>query len=278
MSGIVFYKTRNLGEIARFYQEKIGMELWLDQGACRVLRFGGLLLGFCEGGEAETGGVITFFYDRRLGVEAMYEKMKDHAKGEPALNEKFRIYHFYTEDPEGRTLEFQHFEHPLRPYHAIDSALRQRRSIRKYLDEPVPKYLLEKVFELCRYSPTARNSQSYYYIVIRDHEILEKIVEHRGPAGRPILQAPLAIAVCASSEVSRRYVQDACIAAYHLLLAAHAHGLGTCWVTDMDNDTVKGLLKVPRGDYIACLTPLGWPAEHFEVPNRHQVSEFVRYL
>ncbi|MGC9362359.1 MAG: nitroreductase family protein, partial [Candidatus Syntrophosphaera sp.] len=121
-------------------------------------------------------------------------------------------------------------------------------------------------------------SQSYYYIVVRDHKILEKIVEHRGPAGEPILEAPLAIAVCASSEVSRRYVQDACIAAYHLLLAAYAHGLGTCWVTDMDNDTVKGLLDVPQDDYIACLTPLGWPAEHLDVPARHEVGKFVHFL
>lgn len=278
MSGIVFFKTRNLGETARFYQDKIGMELWLDQGACRILRGGNLVLGFCEDDKVETGSVITFFYDQRSGVDDMYEKLKDLAKGRPNLNEKFKIYHFYAEDPEGRILEFQHFEHPLRPYHAIDSALRQRRSIRKYLDEPVPEELLKQVFELCRYSPTARNSQSYYYIVIRDHEILEKIAEHRGPAGRPILEAPLVIAVCASSGLSRRYVQDACIAAYHLLLAAYAHGLGTCWVTDMDNDTVKGLLDVPQGDYVACLTPIGWPAEHFDVPARHEVGKFVRYL
>jgi nitroreductase len=73
-------------------------------------------------------------------------------------------------------------------------------------------------------------------------------------------------------------VQDGCIAAYHLLLAAKAFGLGTCWVTDMDNPTVKGLLNVPDEDYIACLTPIGFPAESKPVPQRHQLMEFVRIV
>ncbi|MBW6514238.1 MAG: nitroreductase family protein [Candidatus Syntrophosphaera sp.] len=278
MSGIVFYKTKQLADTVKFYREKIGMEVWLDQGPCCILKSGNLLLGFCEGPEAETSGVITFFYDRREEVDAMYAKMKGLARHAPRLNEKFHIYHFYASDPEGRTLEFQHFEHPLLPYQTIDEVLRQRRSIRKYKADPVPDDLLDRVFELCRHSPTARNLQAYYYVVVSDRGILERIVEQRGPAGNPILAAPLAIAVCASGEVSRRKVQDACIAAYHLLLAAHALGLGTCWVTDMDNDLVKGLLDIPQDDYVACLTPLGWPAEHFSVPDRHKVSEFVRYL
>lgn len=278
MSGIVFYKTKQLADTLSFYRELIGMEVWLDQGSCCVLRSGNLLLGFCAGAEVETTGVITFFFQQREEVDEMYAKMGDLAHQKPALNPKFKIYHFYAADPEGRTLEFQHFEHSLLPWQSIDEVLRQRRSIREYLPEPLPEKLLEEVFELCRHSPTARNLQAYYYVVIRDRGILEKIVEQRGPAGKPILAAPLAIAVCARGEISRRKVQDACIAAYHLLLAAHAHGLGTCWVTDMDNGLVKDLLRIPQDDYVACLTPLGWPAEHIPIPPRHEVSEFVRYL
>src|SRR5690554_7121565 len=47
--------------------------------------------------------------------------------------------------------------------------------------------LLNKVFEMCRYSPTARNSQSFYYLVIQDRTELDWLANTRSNAGRPIL-------------------------------------------------------------------------------------------
>lgn len=278
MSGIVFLKTRCLDDLSEFYLGKLGMDLWLDQGGCRIFQSGNLILGFCQRDEADLGGTITFFYPDRADVDAAYIRCQDIALEKPKLNPNYRIYHFYARDPEGRSLEFQHFEHDLEPYLNAKENLIQRRSIRSYLPDPVPKELLDRVFEMCRYSPTARNLQAYYYIVISNSQVIDEIVKLRGPAGEPLRAAPLAIAVVASGEISRRVVQDACIAAYHLLLAAHIHGLGTCWVTDMDNDPVKELLGIPTEDYVACLTPIGWPAERKPVPQRHQVSEFVRFL
>ncbi|NIQ07613.1 MAG: hypothetical protein GWO20_18420 [Candidatus Korarchaeota archaeon] len=43
----------------------------------------------------------------------MYENTKEYALGEPKVNEKYQIYHFFAEDPEGRTIEFQHFLHEI---------------------------------------------------------------------------------------------------------------------------------------------------------------------
>ncbi|MDZ4183339.1 MAG: nitroreductase family protein [Candidatus Cloacimonadaceae bacterium] len=278
MSGIVFMQTRDLSRIVEFYGEILGMELWLDQGGCVILQSGNLLLGFCQRDKTDSRGVITFFYPDRAGVDAMYVKLGNLAKDRPKLNPVYNIYHFYASDPEGRKLEFQHFEHKLQPYLNASELLMQRRSVRKYTLEPVPDELLHQVFELCRYSPTARNLQAYYYIVIKDRKILERIVELRGPAGAPILAAPFAIAVGAKGDIARRVVQDACIASYHLLLAAKTCGLGTCWVTDMDTNAVKELLGVPMEDYIACLTPIGFADEDISKPRRHEVNSFVRYL
>ncbi|HOH78091.1 MAG TPA: nitroreductase family protein [Candidatus Cloacimonadota bacterium] len=278
MSGIIFLRTRVLDQLTTFYTETLQMELWLDQGACQIFQKGNLLLGFCQREEADLGGTITIFFPDRESVDQAYQRLGKIALAAPGLNPNYHIYHFYARDPEGRSLEFQHFEHALNPYHTTVESLMTRRSIRSYSSEPVPEALLNRVFELCRYSPTARNLQAYYYIVIKDPAIVDRIVELRGPAGEPLRAAPLTIAVAAKGEISRRVVQDACIAAYHLLLAAHTYGLGTCWVTDMDNGPVKDLLGIPHEDYVACLTPLGWPAEHKPVPQRHEVSEFVRYL
>ncbi|MEN6445381.1 MAG: nitroreductase family protein, partial [Candidatus Cloacimonas sp.] len=207
-----------------------------------------------------------------------YTKLKSIAKTAPKPNLSFTIYNFWATDPEGRSLEFQCFEHQLKPYITLSEGLKLRRSIRKYKPEPVPDELLNNVFELCRYSPTACNLQGYYYVVIKNRAILEKIVALRGPSGKPILASPYAIAVVSKGDISHRKIQDACIAAYHLLLSATAYDLGTCWVTDMDKEEIKDLIGIPHQDYIACITPIGYPAEHFPIPERHQVSDFVRYL
>ncbi|MCB5229049.1 MAG: nitroreductase [Candidatus Cloacimonetes bacterium] len=278
MSGIIFLRSKQLDVITSFYQKKIGMNVWLEQGGCQILQDGNLLLGFCAGEEAETCGVVTFFLPDRQSVDAAWQKHQDIAMAQPAFNPQYQIYHFYARDPEGRKLEFQSFEHHLQPFISATQNLMYRRSIRAFTDEPVDKATLDKVFELCRYSPTANNLQGYYYTVINSKEIVQKIVALRGPAGKPLLAAPLAIAIASRGEKPDRRVQDACIAAYHLLLAAHTYGLGTCWVTDMDKPLVKELLGIPDEDYVACLTPLGWPLETKALPSRHEIQQFVRYV
>jgi hypothetical protein len=45
----------------------------------------------------------------------MYDQLKQISTSEPAVNEKYQIYNFFTKDPEGRTLEFQAFLHPIEP-------------------------------------------------------------------------------------------------------------------------------------------------------------------
>lgn len=114
--GIVFFSTLKLEEISKFYIEEIGCELWLDQGACRILKHGNMLLGFCQGEEPDKDGVITFFYPEKEAVDTMYSELQNVAKHPPKMNPKFRIYHFYAEDPEGRAIEFQFFDHQLNEY------------------------------------------------------------------------------------------------------------------------------------------------------------------
>jgi hypothetical protein len=112
-SGIVFFSTTKLDEIKDFYIVRIGCELWLDQGSCAILKYGNLLVGFCQGQEADLDTLITLFYEKRTGVDAMYEQLKTIAQSAPKENKKYRIYHFYARDPEGRSVEFQSFLHPI---------------------------------------------------------------------------------------------------------------------------------------------------------------------
>lgn len=112
-SGIVFFSTTKLEEVKDFYIERVGCELWLDQGSCAILRYGNLLVGFCQGQEADLDTLITFFYEQKEDVDALYDELKPSSISAPRDNTKYRIYHFYARDPEGRSIEFQSFLHPI---------------------------------------------------------------------------------------------------------------------------------------------------------------------
>ncbi len=113
MPGIVFYKTAILEKISEFYTHQLGFELWLDQGKCKILKNGNMLIGFCSGAKAEKETFITLFYPSRQAVDAIYKQVETIADAPPRINKAFRIYQFFAQDPEGRTLEFQHFEHDI---------------------------------------------------------------------------------------------------------------------------------------------------------------------
>jgi nitroreductase len=278
MSGIVFLHTSNLEGIKAFYQTRIGMRLWLDQGECVILEHGNLLLGFYRRDNGAFPGLITFFFETREAVDSIYHVLSEVAETAPKVNPNYGIYHFFARDSEGRRLEFQSSLHPLEPYLSGTELLLQRRSVREYQQDPVPDEVLWKVFELCRYAPTSRNSQSYTYTVVRDHKKIESLARIREPYSGPIGSAPLAVSISTDPKLTGRPDQDGCIAAYHLMLAARAYGLGTCWIADMDRELVKEILGLPKEHYVATITPLGYPASWPAGPGRREVEEMVRFF
>ncbi len=278
MSGMNFFRSRDLETIQDFYMEELGMELWLDQDKCKIVKDGNLLLGFCESETMDEGGTITLFYRTKEEVDEMYEKFKDRARGEPSENDFFQIYQFFAEDPEGRTLEFQTFLHKLEPYLEGIELLKNRRSVREYKDEDISEKTLQKIFETCRFAPTSKNSQSYYFIPMRDREVIEFMADRRGRNSQPIAEAPMAVAICSDPEKTGRPKQDGDIASYHFMLTAWSHGLGTCWIAAMDRKDVKEKMGVPQDHYVATVTPLGYPKEVPEPPSRKGAEEFVKRI
>ncbi|WP_254863469.1 VOC family protein [Halovivax gelatinilyticus] len=115
MSGIVFFGTEAHDRIVDFYVEQLGAEIWLEQPDCTILRYDNQLLGFCARDRAETDGTITFVSETRDAIDDRYDALAEYARGKPVENERYRIYQFFADDPEGRTLEFQAFLHETEP-------------------------------------------------------------------------------------------------------------------------------------------------------------------
>ncbi|HMA58808.1 MAG TPA: nitroreductase family protein [Halanaerobiales bacterium] len=276
MSGIVFKKTKDLEQISNFYQNVIGMELWQDQDKCKIFEKGNLQLGFCEGDEIDNDGIITFYYNNKKEVDKLYNNGKLEVIEEPKENDKFNIYQFFAKDPEGRTLEFQTFLHNINPFLTGKELLLERRSYREYSEKEIPEEVINKVIDISRYAPTSMNSQSYYFKFIRDEELICDLASIRKTASEPIKKAPMAVAICSDNEQSNRYQQDADIAAYHFMLAARLYNLGTCWIADMDRESIKRKLDIPVDHYIATITPLGYIKDEKDAPSRKDPSKFIR--
>lgn len=121
MAGIIFLKTVNKTTIQNFYMRVVGMDVWLEQEDCIIMQHGNLLLGFCERDTIDRDGIITFFYETRDEVDAMYKKLATRAHSAPQINDKYKIYHFFATDPESRNIEFQAFLHPLKKWPTSDT-------------------------------------------------------------------------------------------------------------------------------------------------------------
>jgi hypothetical protein len=104
----------SLDRIVDFYTNRVGMKIWLEQSGCTILRFGKMLLGFCERPTPETEGCITFVVETKAEVDDFHNKLRDVATSAPKENPEYRIYNFFATDPEGRTIEFQIFLHDMK--------------------------------------------------------------------------------------------------------------------------------------------------------------------
>jgi len=109
---ICFFPARDLLATHHFYHDVLGLELFLDQGACRIYDVpGGGKLGFCDHvpSEGPKDPILTLLSP---DVDAWASKLQQ--QGFPPLepprrNPKFHIYHFFVRDPDGYRVEIQKF-------------------------------------------------------------------------------------------------------------------------------------------------------------------------
>lgn len=125
---VTFLYTNEPARSFAFYEDVVGLQLVLDQGAARIYRTGGdAYLGICQTSgvqqgpvaDRKPGGVIftfvcraqaevDFWHDYLSGRGVAFEKL-------PALNERYKIYNCFFRDPDGYLLEIQAFLDPAWP-------------------------------------------------------------------------------------------------------------------------------------------------------------------
>ena len=161
-------------------------------------------------------------------------------------------------------------------------AIRQRRSIRKYKDQPVEEEKLNRVLEAGRLAPSAGNRQEWRYVVVRDEATRRKLAEAANDQ-QFVAEAAVVIACCAvgadhvMSCGQPCYPIDVAISVDHMTLAAVEEGLGTCWIGAFKEPAVKALLGVPEEVRVVELLALGYPDTEPKPRQRKPVNEIVCY-
>ena len=165
----------------------------------------------------------------------------------------------------------------------VFEAIRTRRSIRNYEDQPVENEKLLNVLEAVRLSPSATNSQPWAFIVVTDRDVKERL---RSSYDRDwFVSAPVIIVACALPDEAwvrhdgeEYWKVDVTIAMQDLILAAWEEGLGTCWIGAFSEEEAKRALGIPEHVRVVAMTPLGYPAEEKGlVSDRKPLEEIVRY-
>lgn len=159
------------------------------------------------------------------------------------------------------------------------NALMSRRSIRKYTNQLIENEKIEILLKAAMQAPSARNTQSWQFIVVSDKETLKAIMKVH-PYSSMLAEASHAILVCGdkSLEPSEAYCSQNCSAAtQNILIAAHALGLGAVWLGVYPREErIKGiteLFKLPEHIFPVTLISLGYPDEKKEAAHRYSFEK-----
>jgi nitroreductase len=187
--------------------------------------------------------------------------------------------------------------------------IKTRRSVRAYLDRPVPGEIIEEIIDCARYAPTALNRQPWHFTVVTDRGLIRELAEgakkkirlllkfrfilwHLYPdlrdkkflararekafseKDRIFYEAPVLIFI-STPENSTHGLKDSFLASQNIMLASYSLGLGTCVIGFAEAiNKSKGLLKklkLPPQHKVQAVITLGYPAIVPEhLPDRRQ--------
>ena len=196
----------------------------------------------------------------------------------------------------------------------LDS-IRARRSIRRYRPDPVPRQTVDRLLEAATWAPSAHNRQPWRFAVVdhltakerlaaamaeqlradrlRDGDDPAHVERDAARSHDRITAAPVVIVACLTMRDMDRYpderrataertmaAQSVAMAVQNLLLAAHAEGLGACWMCAplFCQDTVRRALSLPDDWEAQTLITLGYAADSGRPRGREPLETRTIYV
>lgn len=163
----------------------------------------------------------------------------------------------------------------------LETLILERRSVRRFLDAPVPREKIEACLEAARLAPSAENVQPWRFLVIDDPKLKEAF-SRAAFAGiysptKFAARAPVLILVLSKPDIVAnrlgKQIQgvafhfiDIGIAGEHLVLAAQERGLGTCWIGWFNPRRVRKFFRIPRAYKPVVVIAMGYPEKRAPKP------------
>ncbi len=162
---------------------------------------------------------------------------------------------------------------------AVLDAIRSRRSIRQYSDEPVTDEDLRTILDAGRWAPSGLNNQPWRFVVVRDPELRNEVAEQT--RYREIVRgAPVVIVVFMDTHTSYDRVKDcqgigACL--QNMWLATHALELGGVWLGEIlkNKEKVAEILTAPDTYELMAVLAVGHPRHRKQKSQRKSLSELI---
>ena len=156
---------------------------------------------------------------------------------------------------------------------ALLGLIKQRKSVRLFLDKPVEREKINICLEAARLAPSACNSQPWKFIVVDDGDLKNRLCD-AALSGIYSMNAfcktaPVIVAIVSERSKffariggmlrgTKFYLIDIGIAGEHFILQAEDLGLGTCWIGWFNERAVKSVLKIPQHKKIDMLIAMGY--------------------
>ncbi len=169
----------------------------------------------------------------------------------------------------------------------LETLIRTRRTHKAYGPEPVDRATLLELFELARWAPNHHLTNPWRFRVLgpQARALLAREAELEQPgSARKLERAPTLIVVGVEPQGDPSQQHDdllaAAVAAYIVLLAAHARGLAGYWRTlpILEKPTVRAGLGMSAPEQAIGLLHLGYPVQAQRAPERAPVEDIVTFL
>lgn len=155
----------------------------------------------------------------------------------------------------------------------VMQAILTRRSIRKFVDKPVPRELLDMLLQAGYHAPSGHNMQTWRFTVLQNAEKIALLKETIARVAKEKkvnfygFEQPPCLILISNDERNANGCQDASCAAQNIFLAAHSYGLGSVWLNALmtlcGEPDIRALLDsygIPANHRVWCMAAVGYPA------------------
>lgn len=168
----------------------------------------------------------------------------------------------------------------------FQKVIKERYSCKKFDGRPVETSQLEVILEAGRLAPTAKNLQEQRIYVVQSEEALAKIDKvtpcRYGAVTAVVVAYDRNNVFTYPGEKRDSGIEDATIVATHMMLAAKAVGVDSCWINFFDPEVMAKELELPENEEVLMMLDLGYASEGTKPlaahSQRKKISETVSYM